>query len=118
MILADTVTKVTDTFNVLRQQQIHLRIREQTVDQAISNHYRVLEMITMNAAQVATVTKGLRNLLKDRREIKDSIAILNSVLDGDTSVAILKRREQKLKDYNAEAKSAFNKIMSSNKETS
>lgn len=97
------------TVNGLTEMRVTLLAKESIADKEISHHYHVLEMITMSAPQVSKVTKSLRTLLRDRRDIKESLAILNSTISGNSD--IIARRAKIVNGYRNEAKASFNRIM-------
>lgn len=100
----------------LKNRLTELQKSASELDKEVSHHYHVLEMVPMNAVQLAIVTKSLRNVLKTRREAKENSALLQSVLGGKTldlreSPAKIAEREAVVSRYAAEAQESFAKIM-------
>ncbi len=119
MNIPETIQQLTLTVDQLRTERDELQARESVVDKEISHHYHVLEMVTMNAAQLAKVTKSLRTVLKLRRYIKESVIVLNSMMDGPTAgigkryADTVIRRNKANKEYKDEAEVSFKRIMQS-----
>lgn len=100
----------------LKNRLTELQKSASELDKEVSHHYHVLELVPMNAVQLAIVTKSLRNVLKTRREAKENSALLQSVLSGKTldlreSPTKIAEREAVVSRYVAEAQESFAKIM-------
>ena len=104
--IADQINKA---FAGLSETHIRLRSKQKIVDKDISDHYHVLEMITMTAPQISKVTKSLRTLLRERRDIKESLSVIDSALSWH--ITISDRRSRAVGEYEAEAKQSFSRIM-------
>ena len=89
------------------------------VDAKVNDCYHILELVTLNAAQAAMVTKELRSLLKQRREAKEKMILIETVMANkfeNTQLKdnITKKSEERANKFAGEAKQAyvrlFNKV--------
>jgi len=109
MNLDETIGKIDAAFSTLKETKANLVSEQKRIDKEINDHYHVLEMITMNASQISKVVKGLRGLLKSRRDIKESLILIESILTNHDSKTA--QRTKRVGQYESEAKVAFNQIM-------
>lgn len=115
-MISTTTNQIITAFSGLVETRKVLLAKESVVDKEISHHYHVLEMITMPAPQISKVMKSLRTLLRDRRDVKESLALLNSALDGQENLVaristLAVRRTKAVEGYRSEAVESFNRIM-------
>lgn len=108
----DSVTQQIQTaLENLNNTRLMLRACTGPIDKEISNHYHVLELAPMSAPQIAKITKSLRLLLRERREIKESLSILDSTLANADMKDITVSRAKSLNKNREEAMVSFNRIM-------
>ena len=84
------------------------------LDKQVSHIYHMIEMVPLNAAQLAKVTKKLKEVLKERRTLKDQISHLDSFFQSPTDKLSALSQSKKQKDidsrnagYAMEAKANF-----------
>ena len=96
------------TIEKLKQQKTELNNRVSTLDKAVNDHYHVIELLPLNASELSTITKNLKRLLKERRQVKEQVIAVSNFLasqvdgvkDAATIAGNIKQREEK---YRAEA---------------
>jgi len=97
----------------LSKTRDEFRLQLKDADKDLSHHYHVLEMVTMDASQLAKVTKSLRAVLNKRRELKEAMSLFDSALAGELFGAtdVLRRRNKVVIGYRAEAEQNFARIL-------
>jgi hypothetical protein len=108
----DMVFNATRELHLLKNETARMM---SAVDSKVSDCYHILEIITLNAAQAARVTKELRSLLKQRREAKEKMILIETVLankfeNTQLKDTITKKSEERASKYAGEAKQAYVRI--------
>ena len=104
----------------LKKHKTDLNAKVSNLDRQVNDHYHVIELLPLNASELSAVTKNLRNLLKERREIKEQVIavsnFLSSVVENTKPSEIVdanaQKREQK---YTQEALASYEKIFGKKK---
>lgn len=104
----------------LKKHKNDLNAKVSNLDRQVNDHYHVIELLPLNASELSTVTKNLRSLLKERREIKEQVIAVSNFLSSVVETAKpseihnenAQKREQK---YTQEALASYEKIFGKKK---
>ena len=104
----------------LKKHKNDLNAKVSNLDRQVNDHYHVIELLPLNASELSTVTKNLRLLLKERREIKEQVIAVSNFLSSVVETAKpseihsenAQKREQK---YTQEALASYEKIFGKKK---
>lgn len=104
----------------LKKHRTELNNKVSSIDKLINDHYHVIELIPLNAAELSKVTKSLRNLLQERREAKEQVIAVSNFLasqvDGVKAPEISeKNAQQRETKYRNEALVVYEKIFGKKK---
>ena len=99
----------------LKKHKNDLNAKISNLDRQVNDHYHVIELLPLNASELSTVTKNLRLLLKERREVKEQVIAVSNFLSSVAETAKpseihdlnAQKREQK---YTQEALASYEKI--------
>ncbi len=99
----------------LKKHKNDLNAKISNLDRQVNDHYHVIELLPLNASELSTVTKNLRLLLKERREVKEQVIAVSNFLSSVVETAKpseihdlnAQKREQK---YTQEALASYEKI--------
>ena len=100
----------------IKIQRSELNSHMSSLDKQINDHYHVIELLELNAAELSKITKSLRHLLKKRREAKEQVIAISNFLSStvetakpvETSQENAEKRETK---YRHEALLAYEKSL-------
>ncbi len=109
-VFESTITQIKLIADQLALVRNPLLAKQAISDKDVNDHYHVLEMVDLNDEETLIIAKSLRSALKIRREIKESLA----VLDGMASACDLyaNRRNKTTAKYFAESMDSLNRIYS------
>jgi len=104
-----------DLIDKIKTQKSDLNSQMSSFDKQINDHYHMIELLELNAAELSKVTKSLRQLLKKRREAKERVIAISNFLSStvetaktiQTSQENAEKRELK---YKQEALLSYEKI--------
>ena len=104
----------------LKKHKNDLNSLVSSLDRKVNDHYHVIELLPLNAAELSVVTKNLRSLLKDRREAKEQVIAVSNFLSSvaetakphETHENNTQKREQK---YTKEALNSYFNIFGKKK---
>ena len=104
----------------LKKHKNDLNAKVSNLDRQVNDHYHVIELLPLNASELSIVTKNLRLLLKERREIKEQVIAVSNFLSSVVETAKPSeihsenalKREQK---YTQEALASYEKIFGKKK---
>ena len=104
----------------LKKHKNDLNAKISNLDRQVNDHYHVIELLPLNASELSTVTKNLRLLLKERREVKEQVIAVSNFLSSVVETAKpseihdlnAQKREQK---YTQEALASYEKIFGKKK---
>jgi ferritin len=108
------------TIEKLKKQKTELNNRVSTLDKAVNDYYHVIELLPLNASELSTITKKLKCILKERRQVKEQVIAVSNFLssqvegvkDASTIAGNIKQREEK---YRAEALLVYESIFGKKK---
>lgn len=104
----------------LKKHKNDLNAKVSNLDRQVNDHYHVIELLPLNASELSTITKNLRLLLKERREVKEQVIAVSNFLSSVVETAKpseihsenAQKREQK---YTQEALASYEKIFGKKK---
>ncbi len=67
------------------------------IDKEVNDHYHVLELLELNAAEMVKIASSLRKLLKQRRNLKEQQILITNFLSSNVETA----KDPKLASQNA-----------------
>ncbi len=67
------------------------------IDKEVNDHYHVLELLELNAAEMVKIASSLRKLLKQRRNLKEQQILFTNFLSSNVETA----KDPKLASQNA-----------------
>lgn len=76
------VENLINSVEAIQSRSKELSKQRSKVDKMISTIYHVLEFESLDAVKLMKVTKRLRICLRERREIKDELRYVQSILDA------------------------------------
>lgn len=104
----------------LKKHKGSLNAKVGELDRQVNDHYHVIELLPLNASELSKVTKNLRSLLKERRDVKEQVIAVSNFLSSVVETAKpceihdenASKREQK---YTQEALASYEKIFGTKK---
>lgn len=120
MSVIHDLTTAVSAIERLKKHKADLNNRVSVIDKTVNDHYHVIELLPLNAAELSVVTKNLRALLKDRREAKEQVIAVSNFLSSvaesakpyETHENNTQKREQK---YTEEALNSYFNIFGKKK---
>ena len=83
------------------------------IDALVTDLYHMIECLNLDAVQLMRVTKKLKEVLKQRREIKEDVTFCQIVLNPTTKITFAemqKRKMARLDSHKKEAAEKFKKL--------
>ena len=116
MMMADFTETMSVAFNAandVRKLKAETARNMSRYDNIISDCYHILELMTLNAVQLSKVTKELRNNLRLRREAKEQMILIETVLANkfeNIQLTMTNKSEVRAAKYTNEAKQAYARL--------
>lgn len=104
-----------DAIAKIKTHKVALNIRVGDLDRQVNDHYHVIELLDLSASELSRVTKSLKALLRERREIKEQVIAVSNFLSStaeSTKPPEITRKNAKQREdkYVAEALQSYEKI--------
>ena len=115
MTAIQDLSVATAAIDRLKKHKTDLNNKISSLDRQVNDHSHVIELLPLNASELSTITKRLRGLLKERREVKEQVIAVSNFLSSVVETAKpseihganAQKREQK---YTQEALVSYEKI--------
>ena len=120
MSVIHDLTTAVSAIERLKKHRADLNNRASAIDKTVNDHYHVIELLPLNAAELSKITKSLRTLLKERREVKEQVIAVSNFLasqvDGVKAPEVSeKNAQQREAKYRNEALLVYEKIFGKKK---
>lgn len=123
MTVSADLNNAVAAINKLKTHKGVLNTRVGALDKQVNDHYHVIELLDLSASELSKVTKSLKALLRERREVKEHVIAVSNFLaatadnakPAEVSEKNAKTREQK---YVTEALQSYQKIFGKAKNVS
>ena len=109
----ETMSVAFNAANDVRKLKAETARNMSRYDNIISDCYHILELMTLNAVQLSKVTKELRNNLRLRREAKEQMILIETVLANkfeNIQLTMTNKSEVRAAKYTNEAKQAYARL--------
>lgn len=109
------ILKIVSSINELSDERKRLLKLNSKIDIQINNCYHIIELLPLNAIQLMKVTRKIKKFLQERRDIKESINLINTLLDKVQKIKsneefFIKAESRKVRYIN-EAREEYEKLM-------
>lgn len=113
-VIAD-VQKLHESIDKLKEDLKNLNKESSDLDRHINNFYHIVELVNLDACELSQLVSKLKGVLKRRREVKEMVICLQSVLAGNTSdlkkiEAFKINAEERNKKYKKEALLSYSQL--------
>jgi len=112
MDILSAIQTISDNRKALGNHKGKLLNDLSALDKKISNIYHVIEISNMNAVQFTKVSYKLKEVLVQRRQIKEDVIMIDGCLkDNKSSETLTKEATKRLERYSQECKQALSKLI-------
>lgn len=115
--LIKRILSINEQVEAIRAEKETIDKRKAATDADLNDCYHVMEYVSLNGPQMSKLSKKMRAILQERRELKESAAMIESVLSRlgghgvtDTISKSTARQAQYLRESNASYKRLFGEV--------